>query len=79
MFCALVQYGAKELTNDYNDMDMVFKSLFLKLRRKPTAEDLNLVLSDNEFQNLFRKNKNTSHGTDSNNDCLSSTSCLNSF
>ena len=49
MFCALVQYRVKELTNDYNDMDMTLKSLFLNLRRKPTAENLNLILSNNEF------------------------------
>ena len=55
MFCALVQYRAEELTNDYNDTDMALKSLFLNLRREPTAENLNSILSNNEFQNLFRK------------------------
>ena len=61
MFCALVQYRVKELTNDYNDMDMTLKSLFLNLRRKP----LNLILGNNEFKNLFGKNLNDSHGTES--------------
>ena len=66
MFCALVQYRVKELTNDYNDMDMTLKSLFLNLRRKPTAEKLNLILSNNKFKNLFgKKNFNDSHGTES--------------
>ena len=44
-------------------MYMVLKSLFLNLRRKPSAENLNLILSNNEFQNLFRKTKNNLHGT----------------
>ena len=65
MFCALVQYRAEELTNDYNDTDMVLKSLFLNLRREPTAENLNSVLSNNEFQNLFRKISKTLYGSES--------------
>ena len=44
---------------------MELKSLFLNLRRKPTAENLNLILSNNEFQNLFAKILNNSHGTES--------------
>ena len=40
MFCALVQCRIHELTNHYNDMDMELKSLFLNLRRKPSAENL---------------------------------------
>ena len=40
MFCALVQYRIHELTNYYNDMDMELKSLFLNLRKKPSAENL---------------------------------------
>ena len=62
IFRALVQYRVEELTNDYNDMDIELKLLFLNLRRKPTAENLNLILSNNEFQNLFRKILNNSHG-----------------
>ena len=46
-------------------MYMVLKSLFLNLRRKPSAENLNLILSNNEFQNLSRKTKNNLHVTDS--------------
>ena len=65
MFCALVQYRVEELTNDYNDTDMVLKSLFLNLRREPTAENLNSVLSNNEFQNLFRKISKTLYGSES--------------
>ena len=65
MFCALVQYRVEELTIDYNDMGMELKSLFLNLRRKPTAGNLNLILSNNEFQNLFRKILNNSHETES--------------
>ena len=64
MFCALVQYRVEELNNDYNDMDMKLKSLFLHLRRKPTAANLNLIVSNTEFQNLFGKNLNNSHGTE---------------
>ena len=55
MFCALVQYRVEELTNDYNDMHMELKSLFLNLRRKPTAENLNLILSNNEFKIFLEK------------------------
>ena len=43
MVCALVQYSVKELANNYNDMSMELKSLFLNLRRKPTAENLILL------------------------------------
>ena len=61
-FGALVQYRVEELTNDYTDMDMELKSLFLDLRRKTTVENLNLILSNNEFQNIFRKVLNNSYG-----------------
>ena len=64
MFCVLVQYRVEELTNDYNDMDMKLKSLFLNLRRKPTAANLNLILINTEFQNLFGKILNDSLGTE---------------
>ena len=64
MSFALVQYRVEELTNDYNDMDTELKSLFLNLRRKLTAENLNLIFSNNEFQNLFTKILNNSHGTE---------------
>ena len=52
----------EELTNDYTDMDMELKSLFLDLRRKTTVENLNLILSNNEFQNICRKILNNSYG-----------------
>ena len=52
MFSALVQYRVEELTNDYNDMDMELKSLFFNLGKKATVENLNLIFSKNEFQNL---------------------------
>ena len=52
MFSALVQYRVEELTNDYNDMDMELKSLFFNLGKKGTVENLNLIFSKNEFQNL---------------------------
>ena len=71
MFCALVQYRVEELTNDYNDTDMVLKSLFLNLRREPTAENLNSVLSNNEFQKLCMGVNQKC--------CLFSTRYLNSF
>ena len=54
------------LTNDYNNMDMELKSLFFNLRRKPTVENLNLTLSNNEFQNFLRKILNNFDGTESN-------------
>ena len=54
----------EELTNDYNNMDMELKSLFFNLRRKPTVENLNLTLSNNEFQNFLRKILNNFHGTE---------------
>ena len=41
----------EELTNDYN-MNMELKSLFFNLRRKPNAENLNVILSNNEVQNF---------------------------
>ena len=53
------------LTNDYNNMDMELKSLFFNLRRKPTVENLNLTLSNNEFQNFLRKILNNFDGTES--------------
>ena len=53
------------LTNDYNNMDMELKSLFFNLRRKPTVENLNLTLSNNEFQNFLRKILNSFDGTES--------------
>ena len=37
----------------------------MNLRRNPTAENLNFILSKNEIQNLFRKILNNSHGTES--------------
>ena len=55
----------KGLTNDYNNMDMELKSLFFNLRRKPTVENLNLTLSNNEFQNFLRKILNNFDGTES--------------
>ena len=51
-FLFLVQYRVEELTNDYNDMDMELKSLFFNLGKKATVENLNLIFSKNEFQNL---------------------------
>ena len=33
IFCALVQFMVEELTNDFNDIDMELKSLFLKCKR----------------------------------------------
>ena len=47
IFCALVQYGAQELTNDDSDIKMELKLLFLNLIRKSTAENLKLILSNN--------------------------------
>ena len=64
MSFALVQYRVEELANDYNDTDTELKSLFLNLRRKLTAENLNLIFSNNELQNLFTKILNNSHGTE---------------
>ena len=55
-FCVLAQYRVKELTNGYNDKGMVLKLLFWNLRRKPTVENLKLILSNNEFQIFFWKN-----------------------
>ena len=46
-------------------MDMELKSLFFNLRRKPTVENLNLTLSNNEFQNFLRKILNNFDGTES--------------
>ena len=60
-----MQYRIKELPNDYDDMDMELKSLFSNLRKKPTAENLDLILSKNELQNVFGKVLNSSHGTKS--------------
>ena len=65
LFCAPVQYRVEELINDYNYMDMELKSLFLNLRRKHTSENINLKLSNNEFQNHLRKILNNSHNTES--------------
>ena len=45
-------------------MHMKLKSLFLNLRRKPTAANLNLILINTEFQNLFGKILNNSLGTE---------------
>ena len=64
IFYALVQYTVEELTNYYNDMD-IFISLFINLRGKPNPENLDLILTYNEFQHLFRKILNDSHGTES--------------
>ena len=44
-------------------MDMELKSLFSNLRKKPTAENLDLILSKSELQNVFGKVLNSSHGT----------------
>ena len=54
-FCVLAQFRFEELTNGCNDMDMELKSLFLNLRRKPTVENLKLILSNNEFQIFLEK------------------------
>ena len=35
-------------------MDMELKSLFLNLSRKCTVKNLNFMLSNDEFQNVFR-------------------------
>ena len=43
---------------------MKLKLLFLNLRRKPTAANLNLILINTEFQNLFGKILNNSLGTE---------------
>ena len=53
-FCASVQYRVVGLTNYYNDMDMELKFLFLNLSRKCTVKNLNLMLSNDELQNVFR-------------------------
>ena len=55
MFCALVEYRVEKLTNDYNDMNMELKSLYLNLRRKLTAENFNLIFSNNEFHKNFKQ------------------------
>ena len=62
IFCALVQHRVEGLNNDSNDLDMELKLLFLNLRWKPTAENLNFILSNNEFQNLFGKILNNRMG-----------------
>ena len=53
-FCASVQYRVVGLTNYYNDMDMELEFLFLNLSRKCTVKNLNLMLSNDELQNVFR-------------------------
>ena len=65
MFSTLVQYRVEELTNDYNDRDMELKSLFFNIGKKVTVENLNLIFSNNEFQNLVSQILNNSHGTES--------------
>ena len=60
-FCVSVQYRVVGLTNYYNDMDMEFKFLFLNLKRKCTVKNLNLMLSNDEFQNVFRITLKNSH------------------
>ena len=65
IFCALVQFRAKNITNDYQDLARELKEELILLGRKPSPQNLQNVIGNQNFQILCKNISEEQSGTES--------------